>query len=232
MGTGLYVALDFSDRAKARVLAQKLKGTGAGLKVGLELFCSAGPDFVRELVGEGADVFLDLKFHDIPHTVEAAVRAVSGLGAKFTNLHLSGGEDACRRGLACLMDSGSSTKVLGVTVLTSLDDAGLKSIGVLRTVEQQVTALAQQARAWGMHGVVCSPRETKAVRAACGADFVTMVPGIRPASSHVSHDDQKRSLTPREARDAGASYIVVGRPITQAPDPRGAALAILQELST
>lgn len=211
-------------------MASQLKGTGAGIKVGLELFCAAGPDFVRELVDDGADVFLDLKFHDIPNTVEASVRAVSRLGARFTNLHLSGGEEMCLRALASLKDSGSPTKLLGVTVLTSINDFVLKSVGVTRTVEQQVVALAQQSQIWGLHGVVCSAQEAKALRTVCGPDFVTMVPGIRPASAQISRDDQKRTLTPLQAKHAGASYIVVGRPITQAKDPRAATMAILEEL--
>ncbi|NUM88611.1 MAG: orotidine-5'-phosphate decarboxylase [Bdellovibrionales bacterium] len=229
MGTGLYVALDFPGREEARAAVAQLKDTGAGFKVGLELFCSAGPDFVRELVDGGADVFLDLKFHDIPHTVEAAVRAVSRLGARFINLHLAGGEEMSLRALACLRDSGSPSKLLGVTVLTSMDDAALKSIGVTRTVEQHVTALARQAQTWGLHGVVCSPLEVRALRAACGPDFVTMVPGIRPVDGF--RDDQKRTLAPMKAKEAGASHIVVGRPITQASDPRAVTMAILEELS-
>lgn len=217
----LIIPLDVSGADEAMDLVRRLSGRVGMFKVGLELFCSAGPAIVSRIVDSGARVFLDLKFHDIPNTVAHAVSAVAGLGASLIDVHLSGGREMIRAAadaLATAAPRGVEPPVLlGITVLTSLDAESLRSIGVQAAPEQQVLTLARLGQEAGVGGVVASPRETAAIKAACGERFVVVTPGVRPAGSATG--DQKRVMTPREAVAAGADYLVIGRPVTQAADP-------------
>ena len=230
----LLVALDVEDAERARSLAASLRGVVGGVKVGSRLFTLAGPGLVRALVDDGHRVFLDLKFHDIPNTVAQAVDAAVRTGAWMVNVHASGGADMMR----AAADAGRGTAaalgvtpplVIGVTVLTSMTAEALRATGVERPLDAQVLALAQAAQAAGLDGVVASPQETPALRAACGPAFTIVTPGIRGASAGGERHDQARAMGPAEAIRAGASYLVVGRPIITADDPRAAAEAIAAE---
>ncbi|HEX2833500.1 MAG TPA: orotidine-5'-phosphate decarboxylase [Thermoanaerobaculia bacterium] len=218
----LVVALDASDRDSILRLADALHGIAGVVKIGLQAFIANGPSIVRELVSRGERVFLDLKIHDIPNTAQHAVAEAAALGAFLTTVHTAGGEAMLR---ACAHDS---LLVLGVTVLTSLDERELANIGFAGTALDNAVRLARLAKSSGLRGVVASPHEIRAIREACGEAFVILTPGIRPAGAEAG--DQKRTMTPREAIDAGASYIVIGRPITGASNPRDAALRIVQEM--
>jgi orotidine-5'-phosphate decarboxylase len=223
----LFVALDLPGAAEARRMAAALAPAGVGLKVGLELFNAAGPDLVRDLAAK-ASVFLDLKFHDIPNTVAGAVRAAGGLGVAMLNLHVSGGEAMARAALAARDEAGRGPAIIGVTVLTSLDGEDLGRVwgrGSGRDAAAEALRLAELARDWGLDGVVASAQEAAAIRAACGEDFLIVTPGIRPAGEALG--DQKRVSTPDAAIAAGASHLVVGRPVTRAEDPAAACAAIL-----
>lgn len=225
----IYVALDFPDAEAARVLASKLAPLGVGLKLGLELFSAEGPALVSELSSK-ADLFLDLKFHDIPSTVAGAVSRVAGLGATMTNIHLPGGEAMARAAVAARDASGSPMKLIGVTVLTSLGDEDLATIwGENLEASSSALRLARLARDWGLDGVVASAHEAKAIRESCGEDFLIVTPGIRPAG--VESADQKRVMTPGQALAAGASHLVVGRPINRATDPAAACRVILEDMN-
>jgi orotidine-5'-phosphate decarboxylase len=220
---------------RALELAKQLRDLAGGFKVGSRLFTTEGPDLVRRLVASGAPVFLDLKFHDIPNTVAQAVEAAVSTGVWMVNVHASGGvpmmQAAARAASETAAKEGRQRPiVIGVTVLTSMDAPTLASIGVQRPLLDQVVTLAKMAREAGLDGVVASPQETAAIRAACGPDFSIVTPGIRGATAGTSKDDQSRTMGPAEAVRAGASYIVVGRPIIAAADPRGAAAAIVEEL--
>lgn len=230
----ILVALDVDSPNKALALADALRGAVGGFKIGKQLFTAAGPDMVRELTKRGDRVFLDLKFHDIPNTVAGAVQSAVGTGAWMVNVHASGGSammQAAAGAAAKAASAHGSAKplVIGVTVLTSMNDAALKEVGVDRPMVDQVVHLATLAKASGLDGVVASPQEITAIRAACGPSFHIVTPGIRPADQQ-GKDDQARTLTPAEAIQAGATYLVIGRPITGAPDPRRAAEAILATL--
>jgi orotidine-5'-phosphate decarboxylase len=231
----LLVALDVDSADRAVMLAKQLDGIAGGLKVGSRLFTLEGPDLVRRLVDSGARVFLDLKFHDIPNTVAQAVDAAVRTGAWMINVHASGGTAMMQAAARAGAEAAAATHrpvplLIGVTVLTSMDDAALTSTGVSRPLFDQVLALAGMAQAAGLQGVVASPHETSAIRAACGEDFAIVTPGIRGASAGQEKNDQARTMGPAEAVKAGATYIVVGRPIIAAPDPRAAAQAIVEEL--
>jgi orotidine-5'-phosphate decarboxylase len=231
----LLVELDVDSGARALELARELRGLAGGVKVGSRLFTAEGPALVRQLVDTGANVFLDLKFHDIPNTVAQAVEAAVATGVWMLNVHASGGvpmmQAAARAGADAAVKAGRKRPlVIGVTVLTSMDEATLKDTGVQRPLLEQVVTLAGMAKTAGLDGVVASPQETAAIRAACGPDFAIVTPGIRGASAGTEKNDQTRTMGPAEAIRAGASYIVVGRPIIAAADPRSAAAAIVEEL--
>jgi orotidine-5'-phosphate decarboxylase len=230
----LLVALDVESADRARTLAASLRGVVGGVKVGGRLFTLAGPGLVRALVDDGHRVFLDLKFHDIPNTVAQAVDAAVRTGAWMVNVHASGGADMMRAaadaGRAAAAASGVAPPlVIGVTVLTSMTPEALRATGVERPLDAHVLALARAAQAAGLDGVVASPQETAALRAACGPGFTIVTPGIRGASAGGERHDQARAMGPAEAIGAGASYLVVGRPIIEAADPRAAAEAIAGE---
>ena len=218
----LVVAIDASAREDILRLADALHGAAGVLKIGLQAFIANGPGIVRELVARGERVFLDLKIHDIPNTARHAVAEAAALGAFMTTVHTAGGESMLRE---CAHES---LLVLGVTVLTSLTEADLHQIGFGGSPVQNAVRLAKLARHSDLRGVVASPLEIEAIREECGNDFVILTPGIRPAGSDVG--DQRRTMTPGEAIRAGASYIVVGRPITGASDPRSAATRIVDEM--
>ncbi|MEO7136054.1 MAG: orotidine-5'-phosphate decarboxylase [Vicinamibacterales bacterium] len=230
----ILVALDVESAARAIALADTLRGSVGGFKIGKQLFTAAGPSMVRELTSRGDRVFLDLKFHDIPNTVAGAVQSAVATGAWMVNVHASGGSAMMK---AAAEAARKTAEVLGlprplviaVTVLTSMDNEGLAEIGVARPMLDQVVHLATLAQASGLDGVVASPQEVRAIRTACGLDFQIVTPGIRPAD-HPGKDDQARTLTPAQAIAAGSSYLVIGRPITAAPNPREAAETIAATL--
>ncbi len=228
----LLVALDLDTAAEAVRMADRLRGSVGGLKVNVHLFTAEGPSFVRRLVEHGDRVFLDLKFHDIPNTVAAAVRSAAGLGVWMLNVHAGGGRamlEAARTAARQAREMhGRAPLVIAVTVLTSVDQPGLTEVGVDAAIEAQVERLALLAQDAGLDGVVASPLEACRIRERCGPDFLIVTPGIR--SEAVEGDDQARTLTAKGAVDAGANYIVVGRPILRAPDPAAAAHAIAATL--
>ena len=230
----ILVALDVESAAKAVELANQLRGSVGGYKIGKQLFTAAGPAMVRELTSRGDRVFLDLKFHDIPNTVAGAVQSAVAIGAWMVNVHASGGSAMMKAAAdAAAKSAGALGRprplIIGVTVLTSMTDAALREIGVQRSMIDQVVHLARLAQSSGLDGVVASPQETRAIREACGNDFQIVTPGIRPADQQ-GKDDQARTLTPAEAMAAGATYLVIGRPITSAPNPRDAAERIAATL--
>jgi orotidine-5'-phosphate decarboxylase len=219
----ILAALDVATASEALALAERLRGSVAGFKIGKQLFTAEGPSIVRTLAERGDRVFLDLKFHDIPNTVAGAVKAAASTGAWMINVHAAGGRRMMEAAAAAAGGKGKRPLVIGVTVLTSLDAAQLSETGVPGSVLDQVRRLARLARASGLDGVVASPHEIAAIREACGPDFLIVTPGIRPAAERPAGDDQARTLGPAEAIAAGASYLVVGRPITAAADPVAAA---------
>jgi orotidine-5'-phosphate decarboxylase len=231
----LLVALDVETGERALQLAAALAGVAGGFKVGNRLFTSEGPALVRALADAGSRVFLDLKYHDIPNTVEQAVEAAVRTGAWMINVHASGGTAMMQAAARAARDTSEkvgrpSPLIIGVTVLTSMDQEALRAVGVERPVLDQVLALARMAQEAGLQGVVASAQETSAIRKACGPGFQIVTPGIRGASAGADRNDQSRTMGPAEAIRAGASYIVVGRPIIAAADPRAAAEAIVEEL--
>jgi orotidine-5'-phosphate decarboxylase len=226
----LIVALDLPSATAALELAAELQGLCRWFKVGMELFYAAGEKIVTELHSRGFEVFLDLKLHAIPNTVAGALRSVSSLGASLLTIHAAGGEKMMRAAAEAATHP-DSPRLLAVTVLTSMDARSLSATGVSDAPEAQVTRLARLARTSGVAGLVCSPQEVAAVRLAIGSDAFTVVPGIRAAGAAGS-DDQARVATAADAIASGASMLVVGRPITQAPDPAKAAAALLAEIAT
>jgi len=225
-----FVALDTTDLAHALELANALSGHVGGMKVGKEFFTACGPDGVRAVTDCGMPVFLDLKFHDIPNTVAGAIKASLALSPFMVNVHASGGETMMRAAAGSAEEAGEDRPlVLGVTVLTSMDESDLLGIGVESSVPDQVMRLASLAQFSGLDGVVCSAREVEDLRENLGKDFKLVVPGIRP--QWASSDDQKRIVTPAAAIAIGADYLVIGRPITGASDPVEAADKIAAEIA-
>jgi orotidine-5'-phosphate decarboxylase len=227
-GKHIIVALDFAARTPALSLVERLDPARCRLKVGKELFTRCGPAFVEVLQERGFEVFLDLKFHDIPNTVAGACAAAADLGVWMVNLHISGGARMIEAARARLDRVSRPPLLIGVTLLTSLGREDLSAVGCPGEPGERVLALAALGHAAGLDGVVCSPLEAAAVRAAQGPDFRLVTPGVRPAG--VSHADQVRVMTPREARLAGADDLVIGRPITEAEDPLAALRAIEDSL--
>jgi len=224
----LIVALDVSSAAAAQKIVAAVGDSASCYKVGMQLYTAEGPSIVRDLVGSGRRVFLDLKYHDIPNTVAAAVREAAGLGVSMLTVHASGGGKMMRAATEAARKSNAALMVLAVTVLTSLDDNDLDKLGVHGRVQDQVLRLAALAIADGCQGVVASAQEASALRSELEGDFAIVTPGIRLAG--MDHGDQARVVTPAEAIAAGASHIVVGRPITGAADPASEARAILGQI--
>jgi orotidine-5'-phosphate decarboxylase len=221
----LVVAVDLSARDEILALVEELRGLAGVFKLGLQAFIANGPSVVREVAALGERVFLDLKIHDIPNTARHAVAEASALGAAILTVHAAGGEAMLR---ACAEAASPETLVLAVTVLTSLDEGELGRIGMSGSPLDSAVRLATLAREAGLRGVVASPQEIAAIRAACGPGFVILTPGIRPVGTDAG--DQRRMMTPREAIAAGADYLVVGRPITAAANRREAAQRIVDEM--
>ena len=217
MDSKIIVALDFSDRKSALALVSELDPLKCKLKVGKELFTAAGPQLIEILVAKNFKVFLDLKFHDIPNTVKKACEAASNLGVWMLNVHASGGTAMMQAALEGVSNSFNNPYLIAVTVLTSMNQASLNEIGIELDVENQVLKLAKLAQNAGLHGVVCSALEANLLRKQLNNDFLLVTPGIRPAN--VNQDDQSRVVTPQDALNNGASFLVIGRPITQAPNP-------------
>jgi len=226
----LIVALDVSSAAQARQIVQSIGESASTYKVGKQLFTAEGPQIIRDLVASGRKVFLDLKFHDIPNTVAGAVGEAAKLGVTMLTVHASGGSKMLKAAAEAAAQSGSKPMVLAVTVLTSLSDADLSELGVAGSVATQVLRLGAIARNAGCLGLVASALEARELRLELGNDFAIVTPGVRPAGTAVG--DQARVLTPAEAIAAGATYLVVGRPILAAPDPSDAAGRIVQEIES
>ena len=232
----LLVALDVESGERAMQVVTMLRGLAGGFKIGNRLFTTEGPALVRRIVDAGSRVFLDLKYHDIPNTVAQAVEAAAATGAWMINVHASGGTAMMEAAARAARETSSrlgrpAPLMIGVTVLTSMDQQALRAIGVERSVLDQVIALARLTQQAGLQGVVASAQETPAIRQACGPEFQIVTPGIRGASAGTELNDQSRTMGPAEAVRAGASYIVIGRPIIGASDPRAAAAAIVDELA-
>jgi orotidine-5'-phosphate decarboxylase len=221
----IIVALDFPDALTALKLVEQLEPAMCKLKVGKELFTRAGPSLVEKLTSKGFDVFLDLKFHDIPNTVASACKAATELGVWMLNVHTLGGRAMLEAAREAIDTSDDKPLLIGVTVLTSMDDAALREVGIEQSAQEQVMQLAKLAQTSGLDGVVCSAQEAQPLRQLMGEHFTLVTPGIRPAGS--DKGDQKRIMTPKLAIDSGASYLVIGRPITQAQNP----LAVIRQIS-
>ena len=227
------VALDFDDLASVKKLVKRLSPSLCRLKIGKELFTACGPQVVEYVQNEGFDVFLDLKFHDIPATTAKACKAAANLGVWMVNVHALGGKtmlQAAREAVDSVGGSGSAgskpkTKLIAVTILTSHNQAEIQAIGLNNSIDDQVSLLAKMAFDSGLDGVVCSAQETVSLRSELGKDFLLVTPGIRPAGAALN--DQKRAVTPVDAIHNGSSYLVIGRPITQAADP----IQVLQEIN-
>jgi len=228
-------ALDTTDPHAAFGLAAKLRSHIGGVKLGLEFFGAHGPSGFDHVAKSGMPIFLDLKLHDIPNTVAKAIRALMPLKPIIMTIHTAGGPAMMKAAATAATEAAAAVNcprpiIVGVTILTSLDESDLAAVGLGTPVEEQVVRMARLARESGLDGVVCSPFEISAIRAACGTGFKLVVPGIRPAGS--ASGDQKRIMTPQEAIGRGADYIVIGRPITEAADPAAAARAIAAELDS
>lgn len=226
MPSKLIVALDFQSKELALNFVEKLSPADCKLKVGFELFVAAGPDFVKYLVDQGFDIFLDLKFHDIPNTVAGACKSAAELGVWMMNVHASGGDKMMLAAKQALVDCNSNAKLIAVTVLTSTGQEQLNVTNVFETPEAQVKHLARLTQNSTLDGVVCSAQEADMLRNELGSEFLLVTPGIRPTGS--DQGDQHRIMTPTEAKVAGVSYIVVGRPITQSNQP----LKVIEQINS
>lgn len=229
----LIVALDVATKEKALILVEKLKAEVGIFKIGSELFTSCGPDIVSAVKAKGCGIFLDLKFHDIPNTVARSAAAATRLGVSILNVHALGGYDMMKKAAEAVALEAKTLKItkpkiIAVTILTSTDENSLKKIGINDNMEKQVLKLAGLAKDASLDGVVASPSEVRLIRKEMGEGFIIVTPGVRP--KWASADDQKRIATPDEAVLNGATYIVVGRPIVEAPDPLAAAKRILEEM--
>ena len=222
------VALDYPDAQSARELVARLDPSLCRLKIGKELFVRAGPELVREFTNGGYDIFLDLKFHDIPNTTAAACAAAADLGVWMVNVHASGGRRMMEAAREAIEKSGARTLLIGVTILTSMAQEDLAEIGFSGEPEENVRRLAGLAKASGLDGVVCSAREAAMLKESLGAEFKLVTPGIRPAGAEVG--DQRRVMTPGDAMKAGSDYLVIGRPITQAAEPVEVLRAVDREI--
>ncbi|MGY4878336.1 orotidine-5'-phosphate decarboxylase [Vreelandella aquamarina] len=226
----LIIALDYPSLDAALCMADQLDPTQCRVKVGKELFTRSGPAVLEALHGRGFEVFLDLKFHDIPNTVAGAVQAAAEQGVWMVNVHASGGRKMMETAVERLQSQRLTTHLIAVTVLTSLSEEELRETGVMASPAEHVAHLARLAQQSGLHGVVCSAQESAAIRENCGNDFLKVTPGIRPGFA--AADDQQRIMTPAAAVQAGSTHLVVGRPVTQARDPMEALAAISAELAS
>lgn len=224
----IIVALDFPQDAPALALVQRLEPTLCRVKVGKELFTAAGPQLVEKLLKRGFEVFLDLKFHDIPNTTAQACKAAASLGVWMVNVHALGGKRMMEAAREALANVEHRPKLIAVTVLTSMAQEDLHGVGINASASQMVPLLAGLAHDSGLDGVVCSAQEASMLRQQYGSEFCLVTPGIRPATA--AANDQTRIMTPRAALEAGSSYLVIGRPITQAPDPLFALQEIIREI--
>jgi orotidine-5'-phosphate decarboxylase len=229
-GSRVIVALDFPDAVTARAFVKRVNPTLCRLKVGMELFTSAGPNLVSHLVSSGFDVFLDLKYHDIPTTVARACTQAAGLGVWMVNVHTLGGRHMLAAAREAIDHSTHRPLLVGVTLLTSHGNDDLAEIGLERGLEKQVERLAGIAREAHLDGVVCSPQEASRLRQRFGKEFVLVTPGVRQSAD--VRDDQRRTLTPAEAVADGADYLVIGRPVTRAPDPVAVLNTIYREIQS
>ena len=225
----IIVALDFNSLEETQALVSRLDPSKCRLKIGKELFTKTGPDAVRRFQDSGFEIFLDLKFHDIPNTVAKACTAAADLGVWMLNVHASGGRAMMEAAREAIDSCSKQPLLIAVTVLTSLSTEDLIEVGLNNEPREQVVKLASLAQSSGLDGVVCSAQEVSPLREALDASFKLVTPGIRPAGS--AKDDQKRVVTPGQAISQGSDYIVIGRPITQSPDPLGSLLAIHSEIS-
>jgi orotidine-5'-phosphate decarboxylase len=226
----IIIALDYPDAQPALVLADMLEPSQCRLKVGKQLFTATGPDLLEQLMKRGFEIFLDLKFHDIPNTTAQACKAAASLGVWMVNVHALGGRKMLEAARDAITGTSQKPRLIAVTLLTSMAQQDLAEIGINATPAEMVMRLTTLARDCGLDGVVCSAQESALLRKHCGSDFCLVTPGIRPAQT--SLDDQSRVMTPYAAMEAGSSYLVIGRPITQAADPLRALLEINQELDT
>lgn len=236
--SSLIVALDFDSLSSAVKFAKQVADLVGMFKIGNQLFTAAGPAAVKEVSALGAGIFLDLKFHDIPNTVAGAVLSAAAMtGVQLVNVHALGGRamlEAAVQAISAGVPMGADRpRLLAVTILTSMDQKTMKEVGIAGAPKLRVTKLAQLAKKAGVDGVVASVQEARAIRKACGRDFLIVTPGVRPKekSEPSKHDDQARTATPTEAIRAGADFLVVGRPILAAPDPRAAAQSIVEEIA-
>jgi len=229
-GSHIIVALDYADEKSAMALVDKLEPGSCRLKVGKEMFTRLGPRFVESLSAKGFDVFLDLKFHDIPNTVAGACAAACDLGVWMVNVHASGGRRMMEAAKEAIDKSSHQPLLIAVTILTSLDTDDIHEIGFQGSPAENVHSLASLSQQAGVDGIVCSPKEVVSLRKSFSDDFVLVTPGIRPAGS--AADDQRRTMTPAEAIQAGSSYLVMGRPITQADSPMGVLLTTESEIAS
>ncbi len=227
-GSRLIVALDYADAKSALAFAASVSPSQCRLKIGMELFTAAGPAIVSDLIARGFDVFLDLKYHDIPTTVARACTQAANLGVWMLNVHILGGVKMLQAARQAVDQAKHKPLLIGVTLLTSHNDDSLQEIGLERGTETQVKRLASLAQTAGLDGVVCSPREAPGLRQHFGKDFILVTPGVRPANA--AADDQERTCTPAQAMAQGADYLVIGRPITRASQPMSVLAAINREI--